>query len=164
MVLKAIADRRSIRDYKSDKIPQGFVIELIKAAQFAPSAKHNRSLQFIIIRDKKTKETIYGMLGQGFIKQAPLLIIPTVDTKKSSCPIQDLSVASENIFVQAAALSLGTVWKKVPEEKIEEVKILLDIPKNFMLINIIPVGFPKTKRRSHNEKDFDLNKIHFEKW
>ena len=164
MVLKAILDRRSIRNYKSDEIPREYVIELIKAAQFAPSAKHNRSLQFIIIENKEMKDMLDDILGQRFLKQAPLLIIPVVDTQKSLRPIQDLSVASENIFVQAAALGLGTVWKNVREEKMDTIKQLLSIPENFMLINIIPVGFPQKERRAHNDNGFSPRKIHFEKW
>lgn len=164
MVLGSIINRRSIRSYKSDEVLEEDIIDLIKAAQFAPSSKNNRAVQFIVIKNKKTKEQLYQLLSQNFLKQAPVLIVPVTNTQKSANPVQDLSVASENIFIQAASLGLGTVWKNVAKEKMEEVKKILNVPQNFLLINIIPVGFIRTKKRPHNERDFNAKKIHFEKW
>ncbi|MBM3283773.1 hypothetical protein FJY90_06040 [Candidatus Gottesmanbacteria bacterium] len=164
MLLQAIADRRSIRSYKADKIPPSYITDLVKAAQFAPCAKHNRSVQFILIEDNKKKAQLYSLLGQGFVRQAPILIIPVVDIQKSLHPIQDLSVASENIFIQAAACGLGSIWKNVRKGKMKAVKKLLGIPAKFMLVNVIPVGFPKKEKPPHTNSDFSPRKIHFEKW
>lgn len=129
-----------------------------------PNSHHNRSWQFIVIRDPKIKENLYKLLEQGFLKQAPVLIIILIDTLKTENPVQDISVASENIMIQAASLGLGTVWKNIPEDKSPEVKKMLEIPDNFLCINIIPVGYIKTPRKPHNDKDFDLKKIHFDKF
>ncbi len=164
MIIPAIVNRRSTRNYKKNDIPDDLILELIKVAQFAPNSHHNRSWEFVLIKSAKTKTKLSHLLGQTYLKQAPLLIVPLIDTQKSTRPIQDLSVASENIFLQAAELSLGTVWKNVPPEKVKEIKQTLNIPQNFTLINFIPVGYPKTKRRPHNDKDFNPQKIHMEKW
>ncbi len=164
MILKEIRLRRSIRNYKKDIVPDELIAELIKAAQFAPNSHHNRSWEFIIIKNADTKKTLYELLGQGYLKEAPVLILPLIDTTKSLRPIQDLSLASGNIFIQAASIGLGTVWKNIPDGKRAEIKELLKIPKDFLVINIIPVGFPKTKRRPHTDKDFDPKKIHYETW
>jgi nitroreductase len=74
--------------------------------------------------------------------------------------IQDISVATENMFLQAAALGLGTVWKNLRSEHIEPVKKALGLAENHVVINIIPVGYPKTKPAPHTDKEFDTNKIH----
>ena len=97
------------------------------------------------------------------VKVVPVIIIPLIDTTQSTSPVQDISVVSENIFIQAASLGLGTVWKNVTDLEIrEKIKSLLKIPKKFMLINMIPVGYPKTVRRLHKDNDFDPKKIHKE--
>ena len=147
-------------------MPREYITEIIKAGQFAPSARHNQAVEFIAIKNQKTKGKIFEIVGQEFIKEAPVLIIPVTDITKTNCPIQDLSVASENIFLQATALGLGTVWKALKSEfnETEKVKKLLGIPKQYTAINIIPLGFPKDKPESHTEKDFDAKKIHEEKW
>lgn len=165
MVLKEIQNRRSIRDYSEKEVPEEYILEIIKAGQFAPSAHNNQAREFIIVKDKNTKEKIFEIVGQEFVKEAPVLIIPVTDETKTNCPVEDLAVASENMFLQATALGLGTVWKAMPNKDCEKrVKEILGIPDNFLVINIIPVGYPKEKVEPHKEGDFDQSKIHFERW
>lgn len=166
MVIREILNRRSVRKYKSKAVPQKYIIEIIKAGQFAPTARHNQAVEFIVVKNQKTKDKIFEIVGQDFVKEAPVLIIPVTDTTKTNCPIQDLSVASENMFLQATALGLGTVWKALKTEykEAEKIKKLLGIPKRYTAINIIPVGYPEKKPQPHTDKDFDKKKIHKERW
>lgn len=166
MIIKEILNRRSVRKYKDKEVPEELIIEIIKAGQFAPTARHNQAVEFIVVKNLRTKEAIFDIVGQEFLKEAPVLIVPATDTTKTNCPIQDLSVASENMFLQAVALGLGTVWKNLKAEFNEEEKIkrLLGIPEQFKVINIIPLGFPKEKPAPHTDKDFDAKKIHQERW
>ncbi len=164
MIIKEILNRRSIREYKPAKVPREYIIEIIKAGQFAPTAKNNRAVEFIVIKNQETKDKIFEIVGQEFIKTVPVLIIPISDITKSNFPTQDLSVATENMFLQAAALGLGTVWKNLQREWAEKIKKLLEIPEKYMAINIIPVGYPKKEYEPHTDKDFDNKKIHQERW
>ena len=143
-------------------MPESYVFDILKAAVFAPNSHHNRSIEFIVIKDQKTKNRLYLLLGQGYLKQAPLLIAPVINIKKSTSPIQDISVASENIFIQATYLGLGAAWKNIKPHQINKVKKVLCIPSNFLIINLIPLGYPKAKRRPHTDKDFDFKKIHYD--
>lgn len=166
MIIKEIINRRSVREYQDKEVPEEHILEIIKAGQFAPTAKHNRAVEFIVVKKQETKEAIYDITNQEFVRQAPVLIVPVTDTAKTNCPVEDLSVASENMFLQAAALGLGTVWKNLKAEFGEEkrLKELLGIPEQYKVTNIIPVGYPKEKPVPHNEDDFDAGKIRREKW
>jgi nitroreductase len=166
MIIKEIANRRSVREYKPDEVSEKQILELIKAAQFAPAAIDSQSTEFMVIKDQTIKNRIHEILKSQheYIKKAPILIIPIIDTKKSLFSIQGLSAASENIFLQAANLGLGTVWKNIRPEIASTIKILLDIPDNFALINIIPVGYPAAAIQPHTDEDFNQKKIHYEKW
>ena len=166
MVTKEIQNRRSVREYKPDAVLQEHINEIIKAGQFAPSARHNQAVEFIVVENQETKDKIFEIVGQEFVKEAKVLIIPVSDTTKTNCPVEDLSVASENMFLQATSLGLGTVWKALKSElkEAEKIKKLLGIPEQYMAINIIPVGYPKNKPESHTDKDFDEKKIHKERW
>jgi len=164
MILKEILNRRSVREYRSKAISEEDIIEIIKAGQFAPTAKNNKAIDFIIIRNQKTKDKIFEIVGQEFVKEAPVLIVPVSDTTKTNFPIQDLAVATENMFLQATALGLGTVWKNLHPEWLEEIKKLLGIPAKSTAINIIPVAYPQNKPEPHTDRDFDIQKIHKERW
>lgn len=164
MIIKEILNRRSVREYKPDAVPEKDIIEIIKAGQFAPTAHDNRAIDFIVIKNQQTKDKIFEIVSQEFIKEAPVLIIPAVDTTKTNCPVEDLAVASENMFLQATTLGLGTVWKNLHPDWAEEIKKLLGITEKYKIINIIPVGYPQEKPEHHTDKDFDAKKIHEEKW
>jgi nitroreductase len=92
------------------------------------------------------------------------LIIPATDITKSILPVQDLSVASENMFLQATALGLGTVWKNLQPEWADQIKKLLNIPEKYMVINIVPVGYPKNVVAPHTDADFNIEKTHKDSW
>lgn len=164
MIIREIVNRRSVRDYQSRPVSKKDIFEVIKAGQFAPNGMHTRAWEFIVIQDQESKDKIDQIVGQEFIREAPVLIIPAIDTEKSVAPIQDLSVATENMFLQAEALGLGTVWKNIDEAKAEEIKKLLNIPQKFMVINIIPLGYPQEKPEPHSNLDFEPNKIHWGGW
>ncbi len=164
MIIEPIKNRRSTRDFKEEAVSDKEIAELVKAGQFAPSSRNNRAIEYVVITEKALKDKIGEAVSQPFVKAAPALIIPVTDPAKTLEPIQDLSVVSENIFIQAEALGLGTVWKNVSPEAIKEVAPIIGVPKNLLFINIIPVGRPKTKLPPYTDAEFDVKKIHQERW
>ena len=68
------------------------------------------------------------------------------------------------MMIQAAALGLGTVWKHVAPEKAPQVAKVLGLPEDYILVNLLPLGYPKKSMTPHGDKDFSPNKIHFGKW
>ncbi|MDD2758362.1 MAG: nitroreductase family protein [Patescibacteria group bacterium] len=164
MILKEIANRRSVREFKDEPVSEEAIADIIRAGQFAPTAMSSHAVNFIVIQKQEIKEAIFKIIGQEFIRRAPVLIIPAIDTGKSILPVQDLSVATENMFLQATALGLGSVWKNLTDQWAKKVKTLLNIPNNFLIINILPFGRPAKPPVPHGDADFDIRKIHYENW
>jgi nitroreductase len=166
MIIDPILKRRAVREYDDKSVPDELVADIIKAAQFAPTAMNNKSVEFVVLKKKENINKLYDLIEfkQEYLRQVPVILIPTINTAKSTLPVQDLSVATENIFIEAAALGLGTVWKNIEPETAEEIKTYLGIPANFMVINVIPLGYPKSVPQPHNDEEFSENKIHYEKW
>jgi len=101
------------------------------------------------------------------VKEAPVLIIPTTNTTKTNYPTENLSVASENMFLQATSLGLGSVWKAIKTDKFdgeEKIKDILGLPRQYKVINIIPIGQAKEECKPCTDEDFSLEKVHQEKW
>ena len=161
-VLEAIKNRRAVREYSKKPVSDTVIEEVIKAAQFAPTGRDNKAVQFVVVREKATKEKLFLLLDQEYVRDAPALIVAV--TPESGLAIQDLSIASQTIFLQAASLGLGTVWKNVNPQKAPEAKAILGIPANFVLVNLIPIGYPNSAPAPHSDSDFDGKKIHLEKW
>ena len=61
--LELVKARRTIRRFKPDPIPDEYVDKIIEAARWAPSGFNMQPWEFVVIRDKKLKDTIVQWVG-----------------------------------------------------------------------------------------------------
>ena len=82
-VMDAIRQRRSIRSYKPDEIPEDVLAKLLEALRLAPSGANFQPRKFIVVRDRATKTKLAAACtwhpgwpeGQEFIAEAPVVIV-----------------------------------------------------------------------------------------
>jgi nitroreductase len=166
MLIEWIQKRRSIRNYKPDPIPDEMIKEIITAGQMAPTANNNQGIEYIIVRDPHLKSIIYQITEprQEFVQSVPVLLIPIIDREKSNLPKADLSLASQNIFLQATALGLGSIWKNCYAPVAKKILALLNVPDNYVLINIIPIGYAAEEKSPYTADLYNKENIHSEKF
>jgi len=164
MVIEPIVWRRSVREYSSEPVLDSSIMEIIKAAQFAPTAMDKRAVEFVVVKDQAVKNELFAVLQQDFVKKAPVLVVPVCDTRTSILPETDLAVAGAFIMIQAVALGLGTVWKHIDQKQGKAICKILALPEDFKLINLIPVGHPLDELPDHGDKDFSVSRIHFDRY
>ncbi len=174
MILSAILERRSVREYAETEVTEEQVHRLIQAAQYAPTGMNTRAIEFIVLRTHAAKDALFALLEpkQPFVKEAPVIVIPVLHLTKikmtgldqTLVATSDLAIASAFIMTQATAMGLGTVWKHIPTSLVAKVLGELGVPSDYTLINALPIGYPKQKPASHQEHEFSKEKIHFEKW
>ena len=78
-LIQAINDRRSIRRFKDEAVPEAMVTQLLDAARLAPSGNNYQPWRFVVVKDKLCKEQLRSSITQPFVAQAPVLIIACVD-------------------------------------------------------------------------------------
>ncbi|MDO8142892.1 MAG: nitroreductase family protein [Candidatus Brocadiales bacterium] len=149
-ILKAIRERRSIRNFQKKDIPEEIVDKLIDSLIWAPSAGNLQARKFFFVKDAKLKEDIASAaLNQDFIAEAPIVIVGCTDSRISSkygergeylYSIQDVAASIMGMMLVAHENGLGTVWVGAFRE--EEVFDLLNLPQNLRPISIVPVGYP----------------------
>ncbi len=61
--LALVKERRSIRSFKPDPLPEGYVERIIEAARFAPSGANSQPWEFIVIKDAAMKEKIAALVA-----------------------------------------------------------------------------------------------------
>lgn len=134
---EVIEKRRSIRKYKDTPVPKEKIIKILEAARIAPSASHRQPWHFIVVEDK---ETIKKLAKSEWAATAPVMIVGLADQAASpNWCINDLGIAFEHLVLAATDLGLGTCW--MGQSKREAlVKGLLDIPDNFKVIALTPLG------------------------
>ena len=149
-VLKAVKERRSIRNFQKKEIPEDAVDKLIDAIIWAPSAGNLQSRKFYFVKSAELKQQLASAaFGQNFISESPLTIVACTDSKISKrygdrgthlYSIQDVSASIMNMMLVAHELGLGTVWVGAFDEW--QVFEILNMPQNLRPVAIIPVGYP----------------------
>ena len=158
-----------MRKFTEEELTQEEVVSLLKAGLMAPSSKGSTCWQFIVVDDKETLEKLAGCkkVGSSFLKDAALAIVVLADPLASDVWIEDASVASIYIQLQAEDLGLGSCWIQLRERltpdgvsSSEYVHEILDIPLQLQALSIIAIGHKGMERKPFNEERLQWEKVH----
>ena len=112
-----IKNRRSMRKFTDEELTQEEVVTLMKAALMAPTSKRSNAWQFVVVDDKETLQKLSRCKEQAsqFIADAALAVVVMADPMVSDVWIEDASIASIYLQLQAEDLGLGSCWVQVRE-------------------------------------------------
>ncbi|HNQ45672.1 MAG TPA: nitroreductase family protein [Syntrophorhabdus sp.] len=172
-IIKVIKERRSIRKYKKDAVPDEIVADIIDAARVAPSWANTQVCQYIVIKNQKIKELLSETLipatnpARAAVVDAPVIIClfakrgvsgfykgtPSTD-KEGYWFMFDAGIAMEHIVLAAWSFGLGTVH--VGNFDAKKAEGVLNIPEGFSMVGITPLGYfdeiPKQPSRKKLEE------------
>ena len=161
-----IKQRRSMRKFTDEELTQEEVVTLLKAALMSPSSKRSNCWQFIAVDDKETLDKLSRCkeMGSSFLKEASLAIVVLADPLASDVWIEDASIASLMIQLQAEDLGLGSCWIQVRERYTatgmssdEYVHGILGIPLSYRFVH------RSHRPQSMERKPFDESHLQWEK-
>lgn len=168
-----IKNRRSMRKFTGEELSQEQVVTLLKAALVAPTSKRSNCWQFIAVDDKETLEKLSHCKEQAssFIADAALAIVVTADPLVSDVWIEDASIASIMLQLQAEDLGLGSCWVQIRERYAatgmpsdEFVRSVLDIPLQLQVLSVIAIGHKGMERKPFDESHLQWEKIYINKF
>ena len=142
-----IRERKSIRKYKRNPIPDEVLNRILEAGRIAPSAKNLQPWHFIVVKDRQIKgEVAEACRGQHWMADADVILAGCILNEiawgrmggyMSSGPV-DLAIALDHIILAAANEGLGTCWIGAFVE--EDVKKILKVPKSVTVMALTPIG------------------------
>ena len=168
-----IQRRRSIRTFTVDELTEDEVYALMRAALMSPSSKSTRGWHFVTVDDKETISRIAHCKAAGaeFIEGAPLAIVVCADPTVSDVWIEDASIASFAIQLQAEDLGLGSCWAQIRNRSLadgtpadEVLHSLLGLPTNLSVLSVIGVGHKEKERRPQDEEKLLWENVHLNKF
>lgn len=154
-VFDVILDRRSIRRYQDNEIPEDVLSQILEAARQAPSAVNRQPYRFVVVTDSNLKKEVKGMFSR-FLEKAPVVIVGCADIKArltGKWATIDTAIALENMVIQAWSLGVGSCWiGSFNENKIKKV---LNIPEKWKIVALVSFGYPaeEPKQRKKKQKD-----------
>ena len=174
-----IYGRKTIRKYTSRKVSDETILEIIKAAQIAPSAKNRQPWRFYILNDEQKndicnlmyewdennrneKTSVKGSANQ--MKQANKVIIifsPIYKSKNKNIYYRkadylSLGAAIENMSLKCVELGLGSCWCADTLYLDDKINQYLNI-ENHEQISALLIGYPESIPET--PKRFDLNDL-----
>jgi len=161
-VLDVIRERRSVRAYKKDPIPEESLRRILEAARLAPSGKNFQPWKFVVVQDDNLKKKLAKASNdQNFIAGAPLIIVACgfpEDCYRSMGRYMrswavDVTIALEHLILQAQEEGLGTCWIGSFEE--QAVKSLLAVPAEVKVLALTPLGYPDEIPVSRGRKSLE---------
>ena len=168
-----IKARRSMRKFTSENLTQEEVVALLKAALMSPASKRSNPWQFIVVDNKETLKTLSHCKehGAAFLGDAALAIVVMADPLASDVWIEDASIASTLIQLQAEDLGLGSCWIQVRERftatgmtSDEVVHGVLEIPLQMQVLSIVAIGHKCMERKPFDEEHLQWEKVHINKF
>ncbi|TLN00159.1 nitroreductase family protein [bacterium] len=150
-VIECILERRCVRKFKKDSIPQAAVGRLVDAARWAPSAGNLQPWGiYVVYNAQKKEELAAAAFGQQFVAEAPVVLAicayPEVaaaryrERGRNLYAIQDTAAMVQNILLAANGYGLGTCWVGAFDDAL--VVDALNCPQGCHPVALIPVGYP----------------------
>lgn len=141
-VSDAIRERRSVRSFRDQLVPDEILGKVLEAGRLAPSASNRQPWHFIVVKDAVKREALSEGRYAKFLAKCPVVIVGCGDRVRSEkwFPV-DLAIALENMVLEATSEGLGTCW--IGSFSGESVKKVLKIPEEFEVVAMLAVGYPK---------------------
>ncbi|MGO5065371.1 MULTISPECIES: nitroreductase family protein [unclassified Clostridium] len=172
-MLELLKQRRSIRKFQQKPIENEKIEILKKVLLLAPSSRNLKPLEFIFLEDKEILKDISKCKPHGgtFIKDAALAVVILGDENKSDVWVEDASIASIILQLQAESLGLGSCWSQIRNRKYDDnkmaedyIKEKLNIKENYKVESIIAIGYKDETKEPIDEDKLDFNKIYINKF
>jgi nitroreductase len=164
-VMRAIKERRSIREFEDREIEKEKVEQIIEAGIWAPSARNMQPWKFILVKDKKlikemdraVKEKVIDNPRYYFVKEraktredvifysAPLVVF-ILGEKENHWSTIDCSLAAENMMLAAYSLGIGSCMIGMARHlKGEKILERLKFPPGYDFVLAVAFGYPKER-------------------
>lgn len=203
--LALLKNRRSMRRFKPDPIPDGYVEKILEAARWAMSGANGQPWEFVVVTNPDTRSKITDILTdqtkrarifelsrveelrqpqmqhptqtQVGIKDAPVIIVVCGDVRAYQATCLNhffyssefdnfhMSIANATMLIHlaTAALGLSSRWATILPPWEKELRDLLEIPKEFRIYVIVPIGYPAYKPPSTYRRELS-EIVHYENY
>ena len=172
-LLQSMADRRSVRAYTEEPIPEEALDRILKAGLISPTSHNSKPWEFIVIRDRETLNAMAKCrVGSAkMLEGANAAIVVLADQEKTNVWIEDCSIAMAYMHLMADSLGVGSCWIQGRGRDAENgqttedyLRGLLSFPENYRLGAILSLGMPKAHPAGHDLSTLLTDRIHQEKF
>jgi nitroreductase len=168
-VLDVIAQRYSVRGYRSDPVDDETLATVLEAARLAPTAANRQPFRVLVIRTRGREEELARLYGKAWFVQAPLVLavvaVPGEAWRRmDNKPYDevDAAIAMDHLILAAASLGLGTCWVAAFDPAVA--RQVLGLPGDVEPVAFTPLGYPATAPPESKERRPLEELVKYERW
>jgi nitroreductase len=167
-LMEAIKERRSIRKYKPDPIPEEALHQVLEAVRWAPSWSNTQCWEIIVIKDAERKSEVLKAMtkpnpAHSAMIEAPVLLVlcgkKTISgyyrgkpvTGKGDWLMFDTGLAMQTLCLAAHGLGLGTVVVGMFDH--QKAGEILGVSEDVEVVAMTPLGFPAAGSSAPKRKE-----------
>jgi len=156
-VIQLLKERRSIRNYSDQEVPEDLLQTIFEAIQWTPSWANTQCWEIVVVKDPSVKEQLAESVPASnpaykSVLKAPVVLAVCaklgtsgyykgiVTTKFGDWFMFDLGLATYSICFTAHTLGLGTVVVGLYDHN--KAKAVLKLPEAVENVALIPLGYP----------------------
>ena len=151
--LKTIRERRSVKSYKPDMVPEEIVQKIVEAGTWAPSGMGKQSPIIVAVTNKELRDRLSRMnaeiMGTSIdpFYGAPVVLIVLAD-KRVPTHVYDGSLVMANLMLAAQDQGIGSCWIHRAKQEFErpegkEILKSLGIEGDYEGVGHCILGYPK---------------------
>ena len=158
--VQCIKERRSVRKFTDEKVPQEVVKEIVELASYAPSWKNTQTIRYMLVEDRAIIDKIAaeGVMDFAFNQKTlsrcgQLMLILQKNgicgyerdgsfstSKGAGWEMFDAGIAAQTFCLAAHEKGIGTVILGVFDDK--KVGEIVGVPEGQTVATVIAMGYP----------------------
>lgn len=170
-VLEQLRQRRSVRAFTGEPIPEEVRDRILEAAAQAPTAGNQQLYTILDIQSQEIKDALVKTCdNQPFIAQAAMVLIFCADCRKwylgfeeTGCQprhpgvgdlllaVSDANIAAQNAVTAAWSLGVGSCYIGDVMENCEAQRRLLGLPECVFPAAMVAFGYPTEQQRNRKK-------------
>jgi nitroreductase len=154
--MDAIRQRRSIRHFEDQPVPEELLKTVLDAIRWAPSWANTQCWEIVVVKDSGTKLKLQEAAGRNpaskALAAAPVVLVfcgrqdhsgyynGSASTKHGDWCLFDLGIATQNAALAAHDAGLGSVVVGLFDH--DKVAGILCVPDDIQVVSMLPLGYP----------------------
>jgi nitroreductase len=167
-MLELMRKRRSIRKFLDKPIEQEKLDAILECALRSPSSRGRQPWEITVVTDRKLLGKLSKAKPHGgtFIAEAAVAYVVAGFPGVTDMWIEDCSIVSIVIQLEAEALGLGSCWVQIrnrPHDDTamasDDIKDVLGLDDGCEVLSVIAVGYKGEEKQGHTDVPYNKSRI-----
>lgn len=168
-LIEIMRNRRSIRRYTEEDIPEEKLQAILQAALLSPTSRGKKPWEFYVVKDKEILRRLSEAKSHGaaLLAGCNAAVVVAADSELSDAWIEDSSAALGYMYLMATEQGVGSCWIQMRMRKDaaggdaeQNVKEIMGLEDPLRVVGIMALGMPDEEKEPYALEELPWEKVH----